>query len=378
MSNLSPLFAVIIFLIAYFTAYTINLKYKVYTLSDRYETVDGLRGFLAISVFIAHASLWFNYIQKEQWDHGSRLYSQLGSTSVAFFFMISSFLFVSKLLNLGERNFNWKSFFISRLFRLVPMYYFSVTIIILLTLIITGWRLKVGIMQFFHELFLWGTFTIVDDSTINGYGLTPLINAGVVWSLPFEWLFYFSLPIISLFIIKKKPPVFYLFISFIFISGYFYVNPVRVAHLFSFVGGILAAVCVKYKPLENKDNIIFSILILICLALIVQFENSTNIICKILIIIVFILVSSGNTLFGILKNTTLKLLGEISYSTYLIHGIVLFVVFYFGFGLEKSKTLSSSEFCIVIFLITPIIVILSFVCYRFIEKPFIKISKKFK
>ncbi|MCI9845389.1 acyltransferase family protein [Flavobacterium pectinovorum] len=376
MNNLNPLFAVIIFLIAYCTAYVINLKYKVNNLSTRYESVDGLRGFLAISVFISHASLWYQYIQKEQWASKSYFYTQLGSTSVAFFFMISSFLFISKLLNTGKKEFNWKAFFISRLFRLVPMYYFSVAIIVFLVIIISDWSLKVGVFEFLHEMFLWGTFAVIRDTSINGFGLTYLINAGVVWSLPFEWLFYFSLPVISILILKRKPSAFYLFISLVFIGGYFYVNSVHVQHLLSFVGGILAAVVVKYKPFQNKDNKLFSILILVCLALIIQFEKSTNMPCKILITIIFILISSGNTLFGILKSSTLKFMREISYSIYLIHGIILFVVFYFGFGLEEAKTLSASEFCVVVFLVTPVVVILSFVCYRFIEKPFMEISKK--
>lgn len=376
MNNLTPLFALIVFIIAFSTAYIINLKYKVNNLSSRYETVDGLRGFLAISVFISHASLWYQYIQENQWVSKSYLYSQLGSTSVAFFFMISSFLFISKLLNSKEKGFNWRLFFVSRFFRLAPMYYFSLTIIVIIVMIISDWKLKTGMFQFLHEMFLLGTFTVIRDTSINNFGLTYLINAGVVWSLPFEWLFYFSLPLISLIILKKKPPVFYLVISLLFIIGYFYVNVIRIPFLLSFVGGAIAALVVKKKLLENKNSTLLSVLILVCLALIPQFENSNNIYCKLLITIVFILIASGNTLFGILNSSTLKLLGEISYSTYLIHGIILFLVFYFGFGLEKAKNLLASEYCKVVFLITPIIVILSFLCYRGVEKPFMEISKK--
>ncbi|WJS95865.1 acyltransferase [Flavobacterium johnsoniae] len=377
MNNLNPLFALLMILIACLTAYFINLKYKIKYESSRYESVDGLRGFLAISVFISHASVWYQYIQEGKWISKSYLYSQLGSTSVAFFFMISSFLFISKLLNSREKEFSWKAFFISRFFRLAPMYYFSVAIIVLFAMGITHWELKAGLFEFFHEMFLWATFTVIRGSSINGFDFTYLINAGVAWSLPFEWLFYFSLPIISLLILKRKPSVFYVLIGVLFIWGFFYVNGINVQHLLSFVGGALGAVLLKYKPLKNVENPVFSILILICLVLIVQFEKSTNMPCKILITIIFIFISSGNTLFGILKTSTLKLLGEISYSTYLLHGIVLFVVFYFGFGLENAKKLSPSEYCQVVFLITPIVVLLSFVGYKCIEKPFMDISKKY-
>ncbi|MFC0781164.1 acyltransferase family protein [Flavobacterium sp. HJSW_4] len=376
MSNQNPLFAVVVFFIAYITACIINLKYKITYTSSRCESVDGLRGFLAISVFISHSSTWYQYIQEGKWISLSNLYSQLGSTSVAFFFMISSFLFISKLLNSIEKDFNWKSFFISRFFRLAPMYYFSVGLILLFVMIITDWKLKAGVFEFFHEMFLWGTFTVIRDTSINGFNLTYLINAGVVWSLPFEWLFYFSLPIISLLILKRKPSVFYLLLSLFFIYGFFYTNGVNIQHLLSFVSGALGAIVLKYKLLKNTKNIIYSVLILVCLVLIGQFSKSTNIPCKILITIIFLLVSSGNTIFGILTSPILKLLGEISYSTYLLHGVVLFVVFYFGFGLERAKMLTASEYCMIVFLITPIVVIVSFAGYKFIEKPFMEISKK--
>ncbi|MEN2398375.1 acyltransferase [Flavobacterium sp. MC2016-06] len=378
MNTLNPLFAIVVFLIAYATSYVINLKYKVNNLSSRYESIDGLRGFLAIGVFIHHSSIWIQYLQTNKWDAPkSNLYAQLGSTSVAFFFMITSFLFISKLLNLKEKEFNWKAFFISRFFRLTPMYYFSVSIIILFVMIINDWKLKVGIFRFFGQILMWGTFTIVRNTSINGYYLTSRINAGVVWSLPYEWLFYFSLPLISLLILKKKPSNLYILISFVFIILYFFVNNFDFHHILSFVGGAIAAIVVKFKPFKTDKNSFFSsILILLCFVLIGQFKNSDNVICKILITIVFVLIASGNTLFGVLKNATLKFLGEISYSTYLMHGIILFAVFYFGFGFEKIKSFTPLEFWGLIFLITPVVVIFSFLGYKFIEKPFMEISKK--
>lgn len=377
MNNLNPLFALIILLIACLTTYLINLKYKINHTSSRFESVDGLRGFLAISVFISHSSTWYRYIQKEEWSNDYNLYSQLGSVSVAFFFMISSFLFVSKLLNSREKGFNWKTFFISRFFRLVPMYYLSVFLIVLFVMIISDWKLKAGLFEFLQEIFFWGTFTVIHGSSINGFDFTYIINAGVVWSLPYEWLFYFSLPVISLLILKKKPSVFYLLISVFYMGCYFYLHKFNLQHMLSFGGGALAAILVKYEFTKNLENTFFSVVILVCLVLIGQIEESKNMQCKLLITIVFVLVSSGNTLFGILKSPILKLLGEISYSTYLLHGIILFAVFYFGFGLENAKKLTPLQYCLIVFLITPIVVIVSFVGYRFIEKPFMEISKKY-
>ena len=115
---------------------------------------------------------------------------------------------------------------------------------------------------------------------------------------------------------------------------------------------------------------------MVCLALIPIYEDASNRYCKFLITVIFVLVASGNTMFGILKNSTLKLLGEISYSTYLLHGILLFSLFYLGIGFEKAKTFTPIEFSAIIFLLTPVVVLASFVGYRYIEKPFMEISKK--
>jgi len=376
MDTLNPLFSIIIFLIAIATCFIINLKYKVHNLTSRYETIDGLRGFLGIGVFIHHSAIWFKYIQTNTWDApNSNLYTQLGSTSVSFFFMITGFLFISKFLNLGEKEFNWKNFFISRVFRLVPMYYFAISIIILIIMVISDWKLKVETFKFFGQIFLWGTFTIISNTNINDFELTNVINSGVVWSLPYEWLFYFSLPVISLLILKRKPSSFYVIISIVFIIIYFLFNKLDVHNIYSFLGGITAALIIKYKSFK-LNNFISSFGILICFVLIGQFKDSSDIYCKILITIIFILVASGSTFFGVFKSSTVKLLGEISYSTYLIHGILLFVIFYFGLGFDKVKSFTSSEFCLIIFSTTPFLVILSFVGYKFIEKPFMDISKK--
>lgn len=377
MNTLNPFFALIVFLIAYITAYLINLKYKLNNGTSRYENIDGLRGFLALGVFIHHSSIWFQYIQIGVWKlPKSNLYTHLGQTSVTFFFMITSFLFVSKLLNTGDKGFDWRAFFVSRIFRLTPMYYVSVFMIIVIAMIITNWQLKVGVLDFLYSILMWGTYTIFERVSINGFDFTSKINAGITWSLPLEWLFYFSLPLISIFILKIKPTIFYIVISLLFILCFFYLHGIEVNHISSFFFGAIAPYVIKYFPKFKTGNIAYSFVILVCLILIGQFEKA-NIICKFLITIIFTLVALGNNFFGILKMETLKFLGEICYSTYLLHGIIIFAIIYFGIGTEEIKHYNSLKYCLLIFSITPIVVILSFLGYKFIEKPFMEKSKKF-
>src|SRR5688500_16089594 len=65
----------------------------------RYGTLDGLRGFLALSVFTFHLVLTRDFLVTGEWEPPrSRFYSFLGPLGVSLFFMITGFLFWSKLL----------------------------------------------------------------------------------------------------------------------------------------------------------------------------------------------------------------------------------------------------------------------------------------
>src|SRR5690606_3807599 len=79
---------------------------------------------------------------------------------------------------------------------------------------------------------------------------------------------------------------------------------------------------------------------------------------------------------GILKSSTLKLLGEISYSTYLMHGIIIFITLYFYYDLEEARKMSPAEFCSVMIVVTPLVVCVSFLSYQLIEKPCMNYSKQ--
>ncbi|MEP7171057.1 MAG: acyltransferase, partial [Bacteroidota bacterium] len=226
-----------------------------------------MRGFLALGVFIHHSSVWYQYIHTGNWDPPrSNLYNQLGQTSVSLFFMITSFLFITKLMNSSAKGFNWRDFFLSRLFRLAPMYFFSISILIVLVMFLSKWKLNVEIPQFIKSIVDWGLFTINNTPGINNSSFTTVINAKVVWSLPYEWLFYFSLPVISLAILKVKPQYAYIIFSIAFITLFLIMHEVKIEHLYSFIGGAIPPVLLKYTSLNKKAvNSYSNILILVCL-----------------------------------------------------------------------------------------------------------------
>lgn len=378
MNPLNPLFAVIVMTIACITGYLINLKAKTKKSNARFETIDGLRGFLALAVFIHHSTIWHQFIHEGTWRlPDSNLYIHFGETSVALFFMITSFLFVTKLINTKEHDFNWNYFFISRFFRLVPMYFFSLLLIILIVMQMSDWKLQVSILAFFKSIVHWLAFTLNEMPYINNYNFTDKINAGVTWSLWYEWLFYFSLPILSLLISYKKPKLAYVLISIAFIVFFFVNHILQLYQIYAFAGGAIAAYISKFISINTKlKDYSASVVVIICLLLIRQFNTSKNDYCIILTSITFTLIAIGTSVFGILKLSFIKILGDMSYSIYLLHGIVLFGTFHFIFSADNLKLYTPTQFSFMIFAVTPFIIITSYLGYRFIEKPSMDKSKK--
>ncbi len=94
-----------IFISGFFISRIINFK----TATNRFESIDGFRGLLATGVFIHHSIIWKNYLTTNIWElPKNHLAVHLGESSVAFFFMITSFLFkkrkTTNAIYLSNRN----------------------------------------------------------------------------------------------------------------------------------------------------------------------------------------------------------------------------------------------------------------------------------
>lgn len=374
MDTINPVFAFIAFGIAFVTSQAINSKYKLKICPSRNLSIDGLRGFLAVGVFINHSSVWYRYLHTGDWVHAaSNFYNQLGSACVALFFMITSYLFVNKLLN-TKGNYQWSSFYISRIFRLGPAYYFSFFLILTVIFIIDK-QLNVGITRFILSLGHWLLFTTFNNPFINENGFTKIINAGVLWSLHYEWLFYFSLPFISIPLLRKLPPLKILLVSSLFLIVFLKYRTIDYNHIFSFMGGAIAPFIVKYNQ-WHFDNKVVSVIVILCFWGIPFFHTSDNPFSKIILIIAFNLIALGNTIFGILKKSFLILLGEFCYSTYLLHGIFLFITFHLIIGRNIAIQFSEIQYWLCIFIIIPFVIFFSFLSFIYFENSGMKLSRK--
>lgn len=79
-------------------------------------------------------------------------------------------------------------------------------------------------------------------------------------------------------------------------------------------------------------------------------------------------------MFGLLNLRSIKILGEISYSIYLLHGLVLYLAIT-ELSLIKVDKISFAEYLFYLSTLTIFVVFLSTVTFLLVEYPFIKIGK---
>ena len=90
---------------AVLTSWILVKIFKIQFKNVKYETVDGLRGYLSFFVFLHHACIYYYLFPSYNWKlPAQNLYIHFGQTSVALFFMITGFLFFDKLLSSKTEN----------------------------------------------------------------------------------------------------------------------------------------------------------------------------------------------------------------------------------------------------------------------------------
>lgn len=342
--------------------------------NDRYEALDGLRGFLAIGVLFQHAVQNYSFFHTGIWQiTDSQFYRFLGGEAVILFFITTSFLYWSKYIadNGGVGMFR---LYRSRLLRLAPLYIFSGLVVSLIAIYNSDFEI-VSISSFFRDIFYWLTLGLHTITHFNGVDIIP-INAGIHWTLHYEWVFYLAVPLLALLPknIFGKVALVSVLIGVLFMPdrGYWTI----------FLFGILAAYVVHYYPkVEWFKKVSWSAilpitgLVLVCLINYKPYSYHQYFIS----FLVFLCFVYGNNLFGLLKIPAAKFLSTISYSIYLLHGIVLYFVLRAVDMVYPITSLSPFLFWGVICFAGIISILVSAITYRYIEHPFIeKIKPKKK
>jgi peptidoglycan/LPS O-acetylase OafA/YrhL len=385
MNETNPLIALAAYLLAIVTAALLLraipkiARHLQHSGESRYASIDGLRGYLAFGVFVHHSIITWIFLRTGVIDFPpSNFYSQLGQGSVALFFMITGFLFWSRLLAQG-RNHDWTAFAVSRLFRLYPLYLPLMLLVFVSVFHLQNWELKESGLKLVGQILAWLTF---DRPDVNGYHQTGMLISNVTWTLGYEVFFYLALPLAAMVFIYRGS---WLQVVLCLIGIYAVYQIVGWEHslkkhfLASFLGGIGAAYWVRQPQLVAWGQTrLAGIIALLALATVFTvFSRAFSLMPLLLLSVFFVVVASGHTLFGALQPRSIRWLGEISYSTYLLHGFVLWLMVQRLPHILPINTRETWTFLPMMALSACLLIIISSATFLFIEKPGINAGKHF-
>lgn len=173
------------------------------------KALDGVRGVALLAVLAGHSSVFFTYsphkLRYQEWING-------GAMGVNLFLVLSGFLITTKLIEMRQQRgaISLRTFFVNRATRLLPALYTMLVVYTVFNLLFgPSWAsmwptLLAAILYYVNWL---PTF-----STQIAFDLTPL------WSLSLEEQFYFTWPVIMMFLLKRSVRVVIFLLAVCFVA----------------------------------------------------------------------------------------------------------------------------------------------------------------
>lgn len=318
-----------------------------------------------MAVVFHHLVFSYNWSHGRGWtSEGYPVSSDLGRFAVSLFFMLSGYFLVRK--NITDLD-NICRFYVNRFFRIAPMAWVS-SFLCLSTAVIYG--NNIDYTNIIYNLLMWFDFGLtINKPDINSFSGALLINGGVMWTLPWEWMFYFSLPILWFFREKTSSIMasqVLLFVSVYLISR---VDYQEACFLACFCFGMISRDLGNIVEIPEKFK---SIVFVFCISLVFLVgRDPLSIYSLVFEFIAFFCVCNGADVFGILRCRGVMRLGEVSYSVFLLHGIFLFYI---------SKMLSKNHFSVNVNMAfyfggLVLVCLVSSLTFHFIEKKGIDLGK---
>ena len=346
--------------------------------SNRYPIIDGLRGYLAIFVFIHHFVVTWYWKVSGGWGRPPEtFFHNIGKVGVILFFVTTGFLFASQLLRQQFRV-NGFDLMVSRFFRIVPLYFFVICALIFIVFLESDWQLHVEPEVLLSEVNKWIFF---NGELINAFSETRRVIAGVDWTLKYEWIFYVALPLLA-WGIRWSGILMSLFVTSVIVivtAQDLMIGVIKLKFSFCFLMGWMAAIIIDNKwlspwVLSHKSLAsLIVLLFLICGCFVETYSFNQMVVSG----AAFILLASGANLFGLLELKASKILGDLSYGIYLLHGIILYVAFTVFDVIDFSRVGYPLYWVIFVFILT-LVVTLSLITHLLIERPFMLMGKRIR
>lgn len=336
------------------------------------QFLTGLRAYAALAVFFIHSG----GAGLRQLGVAKNMLNKLvdfGKYGVVVFFVLSAYTIAMSLDH--SEQIDLKKYLVRRLFRVVPMYYF----IILLAYFTFG-----GIQSYFDQFGVSNSWQNLGShlTFANLFQIEYRNNLiGVEWSVPIEIFYYLVIPFLFIGFSKIRQfgiHIFIISLSIVFLGPIFFnfdYSKFRfisyhwslLKYLFCFVFGLVLYQFQKnYKDqIPRLRGIIFlELMILLFCFICTDLLHAEEFTALWTGAVILVIASRSKTTRFFFENKFILFIGTISYSFYLLH----FPVVMYLTTLELHPT--------AVFLLGLIITcILSYLSYKFIEEPFVKLGK---
>ena len=336
--------------------------------------MEGLRGFAVFLVFLVHFSTliepWLS-AHPELLLFSNALHA-IGNSGVDLFFVLSGYLIFDSLIS---RRQQFSKFITRRIYRIYPAFLTVFIIYAVLSFIFPNES------KFPSSAFAGIIYTAQNILLLPGlFPITPVIT--VAWSLSYEMFYYLTIPgVIALFALRERSPRWRaaFFVCVATAASLFcalYGGPIR---LIMFISGILLfeAMDRAAVPTPSSTQGVLALSIGLLSALIPVDGNADYTLKVWVLFIAFFIVclscfrhDAGGWLPRAFCWTPLRWLGNMSYSYYLLHGLVLKAGF-----LVLSKLLPGSDGAAWLFwVLLPVMFVLTLIptsaLFLLIERPF--------
>ena len=355
---------------------------------SHYPALDGLRGAAILLVVFLH-------------NFGFTNYFFFGWLGVDLFFVLSGFLITNILMNsLGKPGF-LRNFFVRRVLRIFPLYYFTLIICLLVFPHIKDWNFDFSYYTD-HQLWLW-TYLQNWLYTFNPpHGTQILLH---FWSLGVEEQFYIVWPFIILFV--RRPKILLAIVTAIliivgvarYLLWIYDIKDLAYASLYTFTRidgicvGCMIALIWRINPHIFKKYISLIVVFLAAVNFGFYFLNHEHsftlpylafvgytTIAMLFGILVFEVVEGNSKIISFfLGNRFLRFFGSISYGLYVFHWpINLLLIPYLKNVLLNQIMFSASIAETGSAVIATIVAILiSVISHRYFESYFLRLKRKF-
>jgi len=343
---------------------------------NRLYLLDIARGFAAIVVGIFHYKIFYDHnlseneyiFENQPYFNYIRLIYEHGWIAVQFFFLLSGFIFFKLYLKkIFKKKISFYNFMVLRISRLYPLHIITLIIVLLIYIHLENNNfqnpIRADLEHFIYNLFL-----------IHEWGLSKFSSFNEPsWSISVELLMY-----LIFFYIALRTKIIFLSLLIILLSSilFFKFKLLGYGGYCFFVGGLSYIIFENIKINQKNKIIFFLIVIFISFFLLISFDYN-SIIIKI-ILLTFFFPSLINLLYLINKlspqiGKKLSLIGDVSYSFYLIHFPIILITILIQSHLKLKINFDSN---LIFWLYMIVTFLISFFSYRFIEIPLKKILRQ--